>query len=472
MNKIETSECEVLLIYPPYFRLLGEFRSWYPLGVGYLASYLNSFGIPTKVYNADAELFKIENIISYKDKFYKSEAVLSDTNRQLLLNELEDVLELLKPKIIGISVLTENIPLINDIIRVCRYCLSNVSIIFGGAHTMVSQNIIKEIPDWDYILIGEAEDSLLALVKFLLGLNEAPELREINGLIYKENEKIRKNGRLTVCKNLDHLPFPNLSDMYSFNVDLKRKFKKVMISTVRGCPFKCTFCYMNVYYKKMRYRSPENIIKEIEFNAFSYNINKFYFVDDSFGVNKIFLYKLCDLISNLSFDIKWSCMMHEKSITRERLEIMQRAGCDSIHLGIESGSDRILRLLGKKTTVDEIEKKSKIINDLGFKLKAFFMVGLPTETENDIRKSMSLLKKIKPHEAILQIYVPYPKTRLYNYINENIGNITSFYNWSEFYKAKINYQMINKIPSKRFDILIEDFFNLVEEINEKNTVYG
>ncbi len=100
------------------------------------------------------------------------------------------------------------------------------------------------------------------------------------------------------------------------------------------------------------------------------------------------------------------------------------------------------------------------------------MVGMPTETEDDIKKSISLLKKIEPHEAILQIYVPYPKTKLYDYINKNVCDITGFYNWNDFYKAKINYQLINKIPPKRFDMLIEDFFNLVEEINEKNKVYG
>ncbi|RZB29322.1 MAG: hypothetical protein AEth_01290 [Candidatus Argoarchaeum ethanivorans] len=472
MNKIVKSECEVLLIYPPYFRLLGEFRAWYPLGVGYLASYLNSFGIPTKVYNADTELFKNENIISYKDKFYKSEAVLPNKNEQFILHEMKNVLKSLQPRIIGISVLTENIPLINDIIQVCHDSLSNVPIIIGGAHTLISQNLTKEICDWDYILIGDAEESLFALVKYLLGLNSSPSLKEIDGLIYKEDERIRNNGILKISDNLDCLPFPNLRDMYSFNIDLKEKFKKVMISTTRGCPFKCTFCYMNKYYKEMRYRSPESVIKEIEFNAFSFDITKFYFIDDSFGTNKSFFYDLCNLINSLSFDIKWSCMTHEKLISRERLETMKKAGCDSIHLGIESGSDRILKLLGKKTTVSQIETKARLINDAGLKLKAFFMVGMPTETEEDIKKSMELLKKIEPHEAILQIYVPYPNTKLYDYINENICNIASFYNWSNFYKAKINYQMIGEIHQKRFDTLLKNFFNLVEEINEENKVYG
>ena len=99
------------------------------------------------------------------------------------------------------------------------------------------------------------------------------------------------------------------------------------------------------------------------------------------------------------------------------------------------------------------------------------MVGLPTETEEDIKKSMALLDRIEPYEAILHIYVPYPNTKLYNYINENVCNIASFYNWNDFYKAKINYQMINEIPQNRFDILLEDFFSLVEKINEKNKVY-
>ena len=474
MGKITKSECEFLLIYPPYFRLLGEFRAWYPLGIGCLASYLNSFGIPTKVYNADAELFENEKIISYEDKFYKSEAMFSceNKNKQLILHELESVLKSLQPKIIGISILTENMPVINAIIRVCRDYLSNVPIIVGGPHTIVSQNVINEICGWDYIIIGEAEDSLLKLVEVILGLSNTPALREINGLIYKEDGKIRINEGATMCKNLDDLPFSDLKDMYSFNVEWKRKFKKVMISTSRGCPFKCTFCYMNAYYKKIRYRSPENVIKEIKFNALSYDITKFYFVDDSFGVDKNFLYKLCELMTLLPFDIKWSCMTHEKLINEERLEIMKKAGCNAIHLGIESGSDKILKLLGKGTTVEKIEKKCRLISEMELKLQAFFMIGMPTETEKDIKKSMALLKKIEPYEAILQIYVPYPNTELYEYINENICDIINFYDWNEFFKAKINYQIIDRISPKRFDTLIEDFFNLVEDINEKNNVYS
>jgi anaerobic magnesium-protoporphyrin IX monomethyl ester cyclase len=300
---------------------------------------------------------------------------------------------------------------------VCRDCLSNVPIIVGGPHTIVSQNITKEIYDWEYILIGESEDNFLELVRVLLGLSNTSTIREINGLVYKEEGKIRKNGGVPICKNLDDIPFPNLMDMYSFNVELKRKFKKVMIPASRGCPFKCTFCYKSLYYPKMRYRSVENIINEIKYNAYEYDITKFYFVDDSFGVNKNFLYKLCESMSLLPFDIKWSCMTHEKLINEERLEIMKKAGCSSIHLGIESGSDKILKLLGKGTTVEKIEKKCGLINEIELKVQAFFMIGMPTETEDDIKKSMALLKKIEPYEAILQIYVPYQNTKLYKYIS-------------------------------------------------------
>ena len=259
--------------------------------------------------------------------------------------------------------------------------------------------------------------------------------------------------------------------MYLFNIDQQGKFNKAMISTSRGCPFKCTFCYMNAYYNKMRFRSPENVIKEIQINHDLYNITKYYILDDSFGTNKSYLDKICDLVQQLSFNVKWSCMSHEKLITTERLDLMKKAGCDSIHLGIESGSNRILDLLGKKTNIEKIEEKCKFINESGIKLKAFLMVGIPTETENDIINTMELLKKIRPYEAILQIYVPYPSTKLYDYVNENICDITNFYNWNDFFKAKINYEMIDEIYQKKFDDLIEEFFALVEEINEKNEVY-
>lgn len=466
------SKCEILLLYPPFFRLLGEYRAWYPLGVGYLASYLNSYSISTKVYNADAELFKNEKIISYKEKFYKSKGMFSkkNENKKIIFDELEKVIKTLQPKIIGITVLTENIPIINDIISLIHKISPNVIIVIGGPHTIASKNVINEIHNWDYIIVGEAEESFLKLAKVILHCGNKIKFNEINGLIYRENDKILKNKESAIIECLDDLPFPDLRDMYLFNIDQQGMFNKAMISTSRGCPFKCTFCYMNAY-NKMRFRSPENVIKEIQVNHDLYNITKYYILDDSFGTKKSFLDKFCDLVQQLSFNVKWSCMSHEKLITTERLDHMKKAGCDSIHLGIESGSNRVLDLLGKKTNIEKIEEKCRSINESGIKLKAFLMVGIPTETENDIINTMELLKKIRPHEAILQIYVPYPNTKLYDYINENICDITEFYNWNNFFKAKINYEMINEIHQKKFDCLIEDFFDLVEEINEKNKVY-
>jgi len=473
-DKIKKSDCEVLLIYPPYFRLIGEFRSWYPLGLGYLASYLNSFDIPTIVYNADSELSHKEKIISYRDKFYKSREMFLDENKNkhLAYRELENVLKDIQPKVIGISVLTENVPVINDITCICRKYLPTVPIIIGGPHTLVSQNITEEICDWDFIIVGEAEDSLLKLVKLLLGLSNTSTMGEITGLVYKENGTIKINREIPVCKHFNDVPFPNLSDMYSFNVDLKSKLKKAMISTARGCPFKCAFCYMSLYYPHIRYRHVKKVIEEIKYNGHQYGIRKFYFVDDSFGANKNFLYELRESINRLPFDIEWSCMTHERLVDKDSLEIIKRAGCSSIHLGIESGSDKILKLLGKGTTVERIKGKCKLINEMGLELKAFFMVGIPFETEEDINKSMVLLRKIKPYEAILQIYVPYPNTKLYQYINENVCDIKDFYDWNHFCKAKINYQMMHSISPGRLDALIEDFFNLVEDINEKNHVYN
>jgi len=223
--------------------------------------------------------------------------------------------------------------------------------------------------------------------------------------------------------------------------------------------------------QKLRFRTAGSIVKEIRHNIERYGISKFYFNDDSFAVDKKLLANFSKKISEESYEIRWSCMTHESLIDKKSLLLMREAGCDSIHIGIESGSNRMLKLLGKKTTVEQILRKCKLINDLGIKIKAFFMVGMPSEKEEDLIESINIVQKIEPYEAILQIYVPYPRTKLWKYIEQNYGDPSTFYDWINFSKAKVNYSMFPDIQPQRFDSLLEEFFEVVENINKTNQVY-
>jgi radical SAM superfamily enzyme YgiQ (UPF0313 family) len=148
---------------------------------------------------------------------------------------------------------------------------------------------------------------------------------------------------------------------------------------------------------------------------------------------------------------------------------MKSAGCESIHIGVESGSPKVFKSLNKGISFDQTIEACKLIKNSGIKLKAFFMVGLPGETEEDIKQSMSLVQELEPYEAILQIYVPYPRTKLFQQIAQE-NDMAEFYDWYCFYKARVNYRMLSLPPSK-FDALLEEFFQLVENINRRSNVY-
>lgn len=467
-----TSKGPILLIYPPYFRLIGEQRIWYPLGLGYLSSYLKADGFSTVVYNADAETRLEEKVIPYREKFYESKKIVTNahSNSNPIWNELKEVLKRTNPKIIGISILTETMPLIGKITSLCKEFSQNAPVILGGPHTTVDIQSLSHVDNWDYAVVGEAETSFSSLVK-QISSGKSPSA-DIGGLVRREGSKLIINGDFAAYRGrLDFLPFPEICDMFDFNSQVRGKMKKTMISTSRGCPFRCTFCYMNIYRRKTRFRTAKNVTDEIKLNMDNYGISKFYFNDDSFGVNRKFLKDFSEIVKKEKLEIKWSCMTHEKIVNPENLRLMKEAGCDSIHIGIESGSDRILSLLRKKTTVDRIIKKCKLITDFGIKVKAFFMFGIPSEREEDLRKSISLVEQIKPYEAILQVYVPYPKTELWNYITQKYGDPAEFYNWESFYKSKINYAMFPEISPQTFDNLVEEFFSVVENINKTNRVY-
>lgn len=462
----------ILLIYPPYFRLLGEYRIWYPLGLGYIASYLNSYGHQVSVYNADSCVKSYENVISYRKKFYESEKILlsaNDDNNSIWI-ELKDVLDKKNPDVIGISILTETIPLINKIIRICKEFNERVPIILGGPHVSVDVNSLSQIENWDYALIGEAEKNFLTLINNIF--SNTPIIKNINGIVIKKNEGIRVHGTSEIFRDhLDKLPFPNIGDLYQIGTSPSERIKKTMISTSRGCIFKCTFCYMNSSKEKMRFRTPQSVIDEIEFNIDNYKVKNFYFIDDSFGVNKNFLKEFSHLINEKDLEIKWSCMTHESLINENTLKLMKNSGCDSIHVGIESGSNRILRLIHKKTTTEKIIKKCELLEDFGIKLKAFFMFGLPSEREEDLQNSIDFLKKINPYEAILQPYIPYPNTELWNYIKREYGDPSNFYDWNQFHKSKVNYSLFPDITPCKFDKFVDNFFSVVEDINTNNHIY-
>lgn len=456
-NKIIWSEqSDVLLIYPPLHRLYGERKQWMPLSILYLSSYLNEHGISAKAYNADCSLEEPECVMSYTDRFQAAKNFLNNLNsKNMIWDEIEKVLEDVAPKIVGISVFTEALGSTKKIIDMIHKKYPSVRIIAGGPHAEIHPQYLLDDLHVDYVIKGDGEKSLYDLSKALLcGLDP-------NFLL---GNNISNNIITSVRIDVNELPIPKLE--YHYDYEQYRKVgRKLNVSTSRGgCVYACKFCYCSKFKYNLQFRTPERVIDEIAYYINHYNTKKIFFVDDTFTINRQYIVEICNLIINRKLVFSWTCTTRAKQVDVDLLTLMKLAGCKSIHLGVESGSSRILELIDKKINIADVVNSSMLIKNAGIESRLFFMTGLPTETPNDLRLTIDLIKQVRPNETIMSIYVPIPGTPLFDLICNEYYPFDKV-DWTTFSRDKVPYHYYVNDIDGTYDQILDELYQLVEKMN-------
>ncbi|MGC8976612.1 MAG: B12-binding domain-containing radical SAM protein, partial [Candidatus Ratteibacteria bacterium] len=185
----------------------------------------------------------------------------------------------------------------------------------------------------------------------------------------------------------------------------------------RGCPYKCTFCSwpQMLYDGKIRFRSPEKIVEEIELLIKKYGIKEIFFDDDTFTCNKNWVIKICKLIIEREIKILWSCNGRVDNVDDEMLKIMKKSGCRMIKYGVESASQKTLDLIRKDYTIEEIKNAFKLTKKNKILIHATAMIGFPWETKNDMKETIKFIKKLSPDTCQFSIPIPYPGTKIFEY---------------------------------------------------------
>ncbi len=434
----------ILLLEPPFFRLLGEKRIYVPVGLLYLAKKLEDGGHDTIVFNSDSDYSTPnETVLSYREKYFESNKIIHNSSiKNEIFNDIFSLIDDFMPNIIGISVKSESVPVVVELLDLIKKLNINIKTILGGPHFNVDPVSIyfKKV---DYIMIGEAENNICEVV---------------DAVFNKKDPVFNKN-----IVNLEELPLLTLKYLPKFQKKNIQNQKKQLISTARGCPFKCSFCYKSISVQTGRFLSGENIYLNIEKFYTEYKIDKFFIVDDTFGVDSSQLSTFVDLIVRTGLPVSWSCMSHASILTENKIAIMHQGGCKSIHLGVESGSDNILRLLNKKTSTKQIDTVSKLMHKYNIKLHAFMMVGLPGETKEDIELSVELVNKIKPSEIAAQVYQPYPNTLLFKKLLEQNHNIEI--DWPSFTRLSLHDHHFRGSDAIEVNERINSFLNFADNWN-------
>ncbi len=361
-----------------------------PLGLGYISSYLKKQGHEVKFIDA------LNLRMSHEE----------------ILKSVKDY------EVIGITVLTDFYLESKELTSILKG--QGKTVILGGVHPTVLPRETLEETKTDFIVIGEGEETIAELIS---AIEKKKDFSKIKGIGYKKDKEIIINPRRELIKDLDELPFPDWEAMDPKSYQkaphgaIVKNFPVAPIMTSRGCPYECKFCVSpNFWLKKIRFRSPENVIKEIEYLTKIFGVKEIHFEDDNLTLRRDHAEKICNLIIEKELNISWATPngIRADKVDEGILRLMKKAGCYSIVLGIESGNQKILDNIKKREKLEDIELAAKLAKKVGLITQGFFILGLPGETEETIQNSINFAKKIKLDRAHFMLLDLLPGSELWD----------------------------------------------------------
>jgi anaerobic magnesium-protoporphyrin IX monomethyl ester cyclase len=353
------------------------------------------------------------------------------------------------PDIVGITATT---PLAPDAYRIADLCRQNGMLtVMGGVHASVLPE--EALQHVDLVVQGEGEIAMLDIVR---------------------NQEI--HSRMIArpyIKNLDEIPIPSRHlmqmDFYlrtkdripeSYLYFVPPNTRTAAILTSRGCPYHCSFCHNTWKGMPYRLKSAELVIAEIQSLIETYKIEALFFIEDHFFINKKRVRTFCDLMRQQQIHLMWGGNSRVDHIDLETLQLVKDAGCRQITFGFESGSQRILDVLNKQTTVAQNRKAIEMCRQVGIIPQGTFMIGNPTETLEDVQATKRFIEETGIESAGICITTPYPGTDLWKWCEEH-QLIPNTFNWADFTYANMPIPLSTKIHSDQLKQLQIELSNIV-----------
>jgi len=324
------------------------------------------------------------------------------------------------PDVVGITMMSVDYNPATEAARIIKEALPKTTVVVGGPHPTLDVAETAAIPQFDYIVTHEGE---VTFPKMLAALRDGqpPADRVIHGEM----------------PDLDALPFPDRSlfldewRRFGYTLDspevpfvdeLPPPFLTIIAG--RGCMYNCSYCQpaeKTIFGKRVRKRSPANIIAELKLLRDQYRFSSFMFHDDCLTENRPWVTEFCQLYMAEGFTQPFFCQSRADIIVRheDMVALMAQAGCRGYFIGFESGSDRVLRFIRKGTTRKINLEAARVCRKYGIKIWANYMLGLPTETQDEVRETISMLKEMDPDYYSPAFYTPHPGSDLYEYCLEN-----------------------------------------------------
>lgn len=372
----------VLLINPP---LPGEKPSREllspPLGLAYVASYLEAHGFNVEILDCPALGLSLK--LAKKALSSRRADVFGITMTSLTV----------KPAALVASWIKRSYP--------------DSLVMVGGAHpTFADTHVLTSIPGVDVVVRGEGELTALELVQRRA---RGEGFEGVKGITYRSRDGVVRSQDRELIEDLDSLPFPayHLLPVQNYR-SFGAKEPTFTVLTSRGCPFNCKFCVAwKMNKRRYRARSVKNVVDELEYLVHRFKARFLSFVDDLFTINKDRVKALCRAIKERCLNLVWGCETRVDMVDRETLVEMRKAGCYWIYFGLESASQGILDSMRKGIRVEQIRNAFNLCREVGINTIASVMLFWPGETRETVRKTLKLLKEVAPDAAHFSISTPF-----------------------------------------------------------------
>lgn len=365
-----------------------------PLGLGFISAYVKKAGYLVDILDCNVLDITPEKLLEHTD--------------------------LSGYRLIGLQAFSMDMIQLKKYIDVIKAVNMDIPVIVGGpAPSSDPEGVVSFLGNVDFIAIGEGEQATLGLLSCInAGVVDYQKLKDTPNLAWVENGDLFRTSHAYV-EDLDEVGAPDWDGLnpglYSNAVHgfYYRKMPVYPILVSRGCPFKCSFCGGRIITGyKVRYRSIDSVIDEIEYLNKKYNMQEFQIIDDNFTASPAKAKELADKLAERELDLYWTCPngLRIDTLNSELLDSMKKSGCYEIAVGIESGDKGILKDMGKHLDPAKVEEKIQLIRSKGISITGFVMVGYPGDTRETLKRTMDFVLKLPLIRISLTRFIPLPNT--------------------------------------------------------------
>ncbi len=314
------------------------------------------------------------------------------------------------PEVVGITSVACTFDSAKLIARLCKAQHPEIITVIGGVHvTLTGEQLgLHMYGVFDFVVFGEGEMTFAELVNVIEQKGTPSHVAGI-GIVGKNH--IDRTPPRPFLADLDALPLPA---RHLFPV---HEYRQAQVISTRGCPFQCLFCSSRDFWQgRIRFRSPEKFLDEIEQVLSMYENRKIFVADDTFTLNRDRVMQIAELIQERRLHFRWSCLTRVDLVSKDVLRAMSRAGCETISYGCEVGTQDELDRLEKGITIQQMKEAIQLTKEAGIATRTSWIFGFPWSTKETIEDTVDLIKEILPDEVVIYTPVPYPGTKLFDSI--------------------------------------------------------